>query len=77
MPMVERENDLVRKLLEENETFRTMKAKHAALEDELQQLETKPYLTPQDELEIKRIKKRKLMCKDEMQKILVTHRARG
>jgi uncharacterized protein YdcH (DUF465 family) len=51
-----------------------MKEKHAALEDQLQHLETKLYLTPQDELEIKKIKKMKLRFKDEMQKILVSHR---
>jgi len=72
--MAEREENLVKKLLQENEAFRTMKEKHAALEDQLQHLETKLYLTPQDELEIKRIKKMKLRFKDEMQKILVSHR---
>jgi uncharacterized protein YdcH (DUF465 family) len=73
--MAEKTEDLVRKLLEENETFQTMKESHAALEDQLQQLETKPYLTPQDELEIKKIKKKKLRFKDEMQRILASYRA--
>lgn len=75
MVMAEKEEDLIIKLLQENEAFRTMKQRHAALEDQLQSLEAKPYLTPQDELEIKKIKKRKLMVKDEMQKILASHRA--
>lgn len=74
MLMAEREEVLVKQLLQENETFRTMKERHAALEDQLQTLETKPYLTPQDELEIKKIKKRKLMFKDEMQRILASYR---
>jgi len=74
MRMADREEDLVRKLLEENEVFRTMKERHAALEGQLQGLETKLYLTPQDELEIKKIKKKKLLFKDEMQRILATHR---
>ncbi|NIQ38565.1 MAG: DUF465 domain-containing protein [Proteobacteria bacterium] len=51
-----------------------MKKSHAALEDQLQQIETKPYLTPQDELEIKKIKKKKLRFKDEMQRILASYR---
>lgn len=72
--MAEREEVLVKQLLQENETFRTMKERHTALEDQLQTLETKPYLTPQDELEIKKIKKRKLMFKDEMQRILASYR---
>jgi uncharacterized protein YdcH (DUF465 family) len=74
MPMAESEEVLVRKLLQENEAFRTMKERHADLENQLQKLEAKPYLTPQDEVEIKKIKKRKLMFKDEMQKILVSCR---
>ena len=77
MLMAEKEGDLIIKLLHENEAFRTMKERHAALEDQLQGLETKPYLTPQDELEIKKIKKRKLMVKDEMQRILASHRTDG
>ncbi len=74
MLMGEKEEDLVRALLKEDETFRNMKERHAALEDQLQRLETKTYLTPQDELEIKMIKKKKLMFKDEMQRILVSYR---
>lgn len=74
MLMAEKEENLVKKLLQENETFRTMKERHAALENQLQSLETKRYLTPQDELEIKKIKKKKLMFKDEMQRILTSNR---
>lgn len=74
IPMTGKEEDLIRRLLQENEAFRTMKEKHAALEDQLERLETKPYLTPEEELEIKKIKKKKLMYKDEMQRILVSNR---
>jgi uncharacterized protein YdcH (DUF465 family) len=73
--MIEREADIVRKLLRENEAFRRMKERHAELENQLQNLETKPYLTPQDEVEIRKIKKRKLLFKDEMQRIVAAHRA--
>ena len=72
--MTIREEDLVNKLLQENESFRTLKKQHAALEDQLQAFENKLCLTPQDEVEIKKIKKRKLMFKDEMQRILAVHR---
>ena len=74
MRMTIREEDLVKKLLQENESFKTLKQQHAALEDQLQTFEDKLCLTPQDEVEIKKIKKRKLMFKDEMQKILAVHR---
>jgi uncharacterized protein YdcH (DUF465 family) len=74
MLMTIREEDLVKKLVQENESFRTLKQQHAALEDQLQAFENKLCLTPQDEVEIKKIKKRKLMFKDEMQRILAVHR---
>jgi uncharacterized protein YdcH (DUF465 family) len=74
MLMTIREEDLVKKLVQENESFRTLKQQHAALEDRLQAFGNKLCLTPQDEVEIKRIKKKKLMFKDEMQKILAVHR---
>jgi uncharacterized protein YdcH (DUF465 family) len=40
----------------------------------LEDLEKKPYLTPQDEMEIKILKKKKLAAKDQMEKILTTYR---
>jgi len=71
------EEDLVKKLLQDDETFRTLKDQHASLEAQLQEFENKPFLTPQDEVEIKKIKKKKLMFKDEMQRILASHRSPG
>jgi uncharacterized protein YdcH (DUF465 family) len=40
----------------------------------LEELEKKPFLTPQDEVEIKIIKKKKLALKDQMEKILMQYR---
>jgi hypothetical protein len=40
----------------------------------LEELEKKPFLTPQDEVEIKIIKKKKLALKDQMEKILMKYR---
>jgi len=37
-------------------------------------LEKKSFITPQDEVEIKIIKKKKLALKDQMEKILVQYR---
>jgi hypothetical protein len=42
-------------------------AEHAALEGQLQQLQHKRYLSPNEELELMEIKKRKLVLKDAMQ----------
>ncbi|MBW2059308.1 MAG: YdcH family protein [Deltaproteobacteria bacterium] len=75
--MGEKEETLVSRLIRENQAFRTMKERHAELEDRLERLETKPFLAPQEELEVKKIKKRKLMLKDEMQRILASHQEDG
>ena len=71
--MATREEDLAKKLFLEDEGFRMIKERHAELDNQLQALESKPYLTPQDEMEIKKIKKKKLICKDEMQRIIASH----
>ena len=46
----------------------------AQLANQLEELEKKSFLTPQDEMEIKIIKKKKLALKDQMEKILVQYR---
>ncbi len=74
--MATREEDLAQKLFLEDENFRMIKEKHAELDSQLQALESKPYLTPQDEVENKKKKKKKLICKDEMQRIIVSHSGR-
>ena len=58
----------------ENEEFIKTKQAHSQLVKQLEELEKKPFLTPQDETEIKIIKKKKLALKDQMEKILVQYR---
>ncbi len=41
---------------------------------QLEELEKKPFLTPQDETEIKILKKKKLAHKDKMEEILIKYR---
>jgi len=65
------EADLIETLLRENEEFRKAKQAHSDFARQLDQLEQKPYLTPQDEMEIKVLKKKKLYYKDQMEKILI------
>jgi hypothetical protein len=50
------------------------KQAHSRLANQLEELEKKPFLTPQDEMEIKIIKKKKLAFKDQMEKILEQNR---
>jgi uncharacterized protein YdcH (DUF465 family) len=69
-----KEEELVERLLKEDGEFVKAKQIHAQLAKELEELENKPYLTPQDEIQIKILKKKKLAAKDQMEKILMKHR---
>jgi len=69
-----REEELIEKLIKENEEFRKAKQTHSDLARQLDVLELKPYLTPQDEIDIKILKKKKLAFKDQMEKILMEYR---
>jgi uncharacterized protein YdcH (DUF465 family) len=72
--MATKEEELIKRLIKENEDFLKAKQAHAELARQLEELEKKPFLTPQDEMEIKIIKKKKLAFKDQMEKILVQYR---
>ena len=69
-----KDEELVHRLMRENDEFRKVKEAHTELARQLDELEKKPFLTPQDEIEIKVIKKKKLAFKDQMEKILVQYR---
>ena len=69
-----REEALIERLMREDEEFIKIKKAHTELAKQLDELEKKPYLTHQDEMDIKVIKKKKLAYKDEMEKILRKHR---
>ncbi|MCX8023323.1 MAG: DUF465 domain-containing protein [Syntrophorhabdaceae bacterium] len=47
--------------------YRRAKREHRMLENRLQVLLRKPYLTPEEEMEVKELKKRKLYLKDLME----------
>ena len=72
--MVIREEELIERLMRENEEFKNAKQVHTGLARQLDELEKKPFLTPQDELDIKILKKKKLALKDQIEKILVQYR---
>ena len=72
--MTAKENELIERLVRENEEFLKAKQVHTQLAKQLEQLENKPFLTPQDEIEIKILKKKKLALKDQMEKILMQYR---
>jgi hypothetical protein len=59
---------------EEHEELKRIKQRHADLARQLEEYESRPFLTPLDDLEMKKIKKRKLACKDAIERILARHR---
>ncbi len=72
--MTTKEEELIEKLMREDEEFSRTKQAHSQLAKQLEELEKRSFLTPQDEMEIKIIKKKKLALKDQMEKILMKHR---
>lgn len=61
-------------LVSENPRFRKLYEEHELFEKELQQLDGRPHLTPEDEMQRKKIQKLKLAGKDEMEKFLAVAR---
>ena len=66
--------DLVQQLFDANPRFRLLYEEHHLLEKELKKLDQRPYLTPDEEMERKKVQKLKLAGKDEMERILNQHR---
>jgi uncharacterized protein len=72
--MANKEEELIERLMREDEAFLKAKQIHAQLAKQLEELENKSLITPQDEIEIKILKKKKLTYKDQMERILVQYR---
>ena len=69
-----KEDELIERLMKEDEEFLKSKQAHIEFARQLEELEKKPFLSSQDEIEIKVLKKKKLACKDQMERILMKHR---
>lgn len=57
-------------LKQENEVFARLYRKHRKLDEDLKELEVRRYLTPEEEMQEKKMKKDKLRLKDEMAEII-------
>lgn len=68
------EQTTVEELCNSNPRFRMLYEEHLILEKELNGFEQKVYLTPDEEVERKKVQKLKLAGKDEMETILSKHR---
>jgi len=62
-------------LMATSEEFRSMAEKHAQFHRRLEELESKPRLSPEDEAEEQRLKKQKLRLKDQMNAIMARYKA--
>jgi uncharacterized protein YdcH (DUF465 family) len=68
-------DDLKQELLRTNDVFRGLHAEHQACEARLAELAHSSLPAPEDEVEEKRLKLRKLSLKDQMESIQREHRA--
>jgi hypothetical protein len=68
--MEEYDQALIQQHFERNPRFRMLYEEHMLLEKELNQLNGKAFLTPEEEVEKRKIQKLKLAGKDEMERML-------
>jgi uncharacterized protein YdcH (DUF465 family) len=62
-----KEEEIRKMLIEKNEEFRKLYELHQKCEEKLKILQSKPYLTEEEKMEEKKLKKEKLGLKDKMQ----------
>ena len=62
-------------LMATSEEFRALATQHAEFKRQLDAIEAKPHVTPEDEVEEHRIKKLKLRAKDQMNEIMARYKA--
>jgi len=72
--MEESDKATIQQLVDQNPRFRLLYEEHLLLEKELKQYNDKSFLSPDEELEKKKIQKMKLAGKDEMDQILRVRR---
>ena len=65
--------ELKRKLLQTDETFRQLATQHHELDERIHTLASRHYLSEPEQLEEVTLKKRKLHLKDQMENILRRH----
>ncbi len=72
--MEERDEALINKLINHDETLRKYWEEHLELKKRVEEYNKRVYLTPEEELEKKRLKKIKLRGKDKIEAILAEYR---
>jgi len=67
------QDELKAHLMATDDTFRRLAEQHAEYKKQIEQIEAKPRLTPEDEIEEHRLKKMKLRLKDQMTEIMARY----
>ncbi len=75
--MEAKEEAMIRSLIESDPELRRYYQEHLELERRLAELRQKPHLTPDEEMEQKRIQKLKLVGKDKMMEILALYKKKA
>jgi len=65
-----KEQEIRERLLKENEEFRKVTEEHHKLDALLAEIDKKVYLTPEEEIERKKLQKQKLLKKDMMAEMI-------
>jgi len=73
--MERREEELIQQLLDHDNELKALYLEHQELKQKLESFRNKLYLTPEEELEKKRIQKLKLASKDRLMEVLHRHRS--
>jgi uncharacterized protein YdcH (DUF465 family) len=68
------ENDIVKILASESPEFKRLGEEHRHLEEKLSEYNGRVYLSPEEEMEKKRIQKLKLLKKDKMAELVREYR---
>jgi uncharacterized protein len=71
------QDELRAHLMKTDEEFRRLADQHAQYHKQLEAIEAKPHLTPEEELEEHRLKKLKLRLKDQMNGIISRNRTQN
>ena len=69
-----KENEIAEVLRKENEEFRKLSEEHRNLDGLLSEIDSRRYLTAEEEVERKKIQKQKLQKKDRMAEIVRAYR---
>ena len=72
--MENKDLELIQRLLDSDQELARLWHEHQELEARLEALGQRPYLSPEDQVEVKRLKKLKLAGRDRMEAILVRYR---